>query len=149
MPEQSQNTTRHAESPASHKKEEYKMANVYEIKTSDTKKSRAKNLKYQGVSVFEDTTTKLCHGEFAIQRKVLRGNEEIVVTEIVNFEHGLLQNRKDLGDAEYFEQGVLHREDGPAVICDWGNWEEWWHHETLVMIRTTNKITSDIAQRLI
>ena len=137
------------------------MANVYEIKTSDTKKSRAKNLKYQGVSVFEDTTTELCHGEFAIQRKVLRGNEELVVTEIVNFEHGLLQNRKDsegcivpayrtdLGDAEYFERGVLHREDSPAVICDWGNWEEWWHHGTLVMIRTTNKITSDIARRLI
>ena len=136
------------------------MANVYEIKTSDTKKSRAKNLKYQGVSIFEDTSTKPCHGEFAIQRKTARDGGETVITEIVNFEHGLLQNRKDsdglvvpayrtdLGDAEYFENGLLHREDGPAVICDWGNWEEWWHHGTLVMIRTTNKITSEIARRL-
>lgn len=136
------------------------MANVYEIKTSDTKKSRAKNLKYQGVSIFEDSSAKPCHGEFSVQRNVFRGGEEISVTEIVNFEHGLLQNRKDsdglivpayrtdLGDAEYFENGLLHRENGPAVICDWGNWEEWWHHGTLVMIRTTNKITSEITQRL-
>lgn len=109
------------------------MANVYEIKTSDTKKSRAKNLKYQGVSIFEDSSAKPCHSEFSVQRNVLRGGEEISVTEIVNFEHGLLQNRKDpegfvvpayrtdLGDAEYFENGLLHCENGPVVICDWGN----------------------------
>lgn len=137
------------------------MANVYEIKTSDTKKSRAKNLKYQGGAIFEDSSSKPCHGELSVQRNVLRGGEEISVTKIVNFEHGLLQNRKDsegfvvpayrtdLGDAEYFENGILHRENGLAVICDWGNWEEWWQHGTLVMIRTTSKITLEIVKRLV
>ncbi len=137
------------------------MTNVYEIKTNDTRKSRAKNLKYQGVSIFDDKTTNPCHGEFSIQRKIIRNGDETTITETVNFRHGLLQNRRDseglivpayrtdFGDAEYFENGLLHRENGPAVICDWGNWEEWWHQGSLVMIRTTNKITSEIARRLV
>lgn len=124
------------------------MTKIYRIKTHDKTKSRARNLKYQGVTIYQEQNNFARDGEYS------NGHET------VHFTHGLLNNsvdsdgfakpayQNDKGDAEYFENGLLNREAAPAVIRDWGVWEEWWHHGELVLIQTTRKVTAEIVGRV-
>lgn len=94
------------------------MTKIYRIKTHDKTKSRARNLKYQGVTIYQEQNNFARDGEYS------NGHET------VHFTHGLLNNsvdsdgfakpayQNDKGDAEYFENGLLNREAAPAVIRD-------------------------------
>lgn len=105
-----------------------------ELKTSDTKYSKSECLKYQGISIFNDM--KPCHGEY-----IMRGFTK-------RFKNGLLHGGKstngtvlpayetDEGHVEFFENGLIHRENAPAIISNWGDWEEWWYYGTLLLIRS-------------
>jgi hypothetical protein len=59
---------------------------------------------------------------------------------IVRLKEGFLSNHKREdgeilpaveawdGHTEWWEKGLLHREDGPAVLSDGGEWEEYWEN---------------------
>lgn len=117
---------------------------MFEIQTNDNRMSRSQNLKFQGVSIFNDVTQKPCNGTYETNGTIVR------------FKNGLLHGGKneehfDLpayqteeGHIEFFENGLLHRENAPAVISDWGDWEEYWNHGELILIKSANKIELDI-----
>jgi hypothetical protein len=44
------------------------------------------------------------------------------------------------GHTEWWEEGQLHRENGPAVIAMHGTWEEYWLHGDMVMIRVYGSV---------
>lgn len=45
------------------------------------------------------------------------------------------------GHEEWWENGIPHRHDGPAVISESGGWKEYWSHGELGLIRSENEIT--------
>jgi hypothetical protein len=65
---------------------------------------------------------------------------------IVRVKDGFLSNRLDSngellpavetanGHTEWWEAGLLHRRDGPAVFSDGGAWQEWWEEGRLLRI---------------
>lgn len=120
--------------------------NEIELKTSDKRYSRAVNLKYQEVSVFSDVTKKPCDGEYNVDGTFVR------------FRNGLLHGGKgpdgfdvpayetEDGHCEYFTNGLLHREGMPAVISDFGEWEEWWLHGKLIMIRASGRFKAELEK---
>lgn len=119
---------------------------IVELKTSDTSYSKAECLKYQSITIINDITQKPCHGEYSNKGFTTR------------FKNGLLHGGKspdgidlpayesDSGHAEFYENGLLHRENAPAVISNWGDWEEWWCHGQLTIIRTSGKINKKIGE---
>lgn len=121
------------------------MDNIVELQTDDRTMSKSENLKYSGVTVFNDVTRKPCDGEYNIDGTIIR------------FKDGLLHGGKtpdgldvpayetETGHTEFFENGLLHRDGYPAVISDWGNWEEWWSHGNLIFIRARGSIKSELV----
>jgi hypothetical protein len=67
---------------------------------------------------------------------------------IVRLNDGFLSNQDDGeggtlpaveaedGHTEWWENGFLHREEGPAVITDGGTWEEYWEKGLLERIES-------------
>jgi hypothetical protein len=106
---------------------------MIEVATSDKGKSRSRYLKFLG-GTFMSEGMKIADGDYLIEEVILR------------FKDGQLHGGTDVNGGaraavefpdthhEYWEGGVLHRADGPAVITDWGNWEEWWSRGELVKI---------------
>ena len=123
------------------------MNETIEMKTPEIKYSKSECLKYQGVTVFNDVSQKPCDGEYT-------GSDTIV-----RFKNGLLHGDKtpdgldipayetETGHTEYFKNGFLHREKGPAVITDWGEWEEWWNDGELILIRARGTFKTEIEKK--
>lgn len=123
------------------------MNETIEMKTPDIKYSKSECLKYQGVTVFNDVSQKPCDGEYTVSETIVR------------FRNGLLHSDKTLdgldipayetetGHTEYFKNGFLHREKGPAVITDWGDWEEWWNEGELIFIRARGTFKTEIEKK--
>lgn len=119
---------------------------ILEINNPDIKLSKCLNLKYQGITIFNDISKKPMNGEFNVSGDIIR------------FKNGLLHGGKspdgndipafetEDGHVEFFENGLLHRENFPAVISDFGDWEEWWNHGNLIYIRTSAKINVETEQ---
>lgn len=117
---------------------------MFEIQTNDKSLSHSENLKYLGVTIFNDETKKPCNGIYESFGQTVR------------FKNGLLHGGKneenqdvpayetEAGHCEFWENGLLHRESGPAVISDWGNWEEYWNHGELILIKSENKIETEV-----
>jgi hypothetical protein len=75
-----------------------------------------------------------------------------VAGDISRFKHGLLHGGTGLdgedqpaiellnGHTEWWEEGQLHRDKGPAVISQGGTWEEFWYHGELVSIRVYGSV---------
>lgn len=116
----------------------------YALKTNDKKLSHSRCLKYQNVTVFNDSTKKPMTGVFEVSSGTLRfldglldggrnsdGQQEIPAYEAND------------GHVEYWDHGVIHRDGKPAVISDFGNWEEWWYHGNLLMIKSGSRIIVD------
>ena len=122
------------------------MEEMYELKTNDTSYSRAVNLKYQGVSVFEDKTQKPMHGEYQTGEEILRFKDGLLHggTDTDGIDMPAYENQD--GCSEFFCNGLLHRDNAPAVIRDFGTWEEWWFQGNLLEIRATVKIEKQIAE---
>ena len=123
------------------------MNETIEMKTPDIKYSKSECLKYQGVTVFNDVSQKPCDGEYTVSDTIVR------------FRNGLLHGDKtpdgldipayetETGHTEYFKNGFLHREKGPAVITDWGDWEEWWNEGELIFIRARGTFKTEIEKK--
>ena len=123
------------------------MNETIEMKTPDIKYSKSECLKYQGVTVFNDVSQKPCDGEYTVSDTIVR------------FRKGLLHGDKtpdgldipayetETGHTEYFKNGFLHREKGPAVITDWGDWEEWWNEGELILIRARGTFKTEIEKK--
>lgn len=123
------------------------MNEIIEMKTPDIKYSKSECLKYQGVTVFNDVSQKPCDGEYTVSDTIVR------------FRNGLLHGDKtpdgldipayetETGHTEYFKNGFLHREKGPAVITDWGDWEEWWNEGKLIFIRARGTFKTEIEKK--
>lgn len=123
------------------------MNETIEMKTPDIKYSKSECLKYQGVTVFNDVSQKPCDGEYTVSDTIVR------------FRNGLLHGDKtpdgldipayetETGHTEYFKNGFLHREKGPAVITDWGDWEEWWNEGELILIRARGTFKTEIEKK--
>jgi hypothetical protein len=104
------------------------------LRTSDISKSRGLFLKFLGKQVGNSEEGKVCHGDYAIKETIIR------------FKDGYFHGGADTegnpqpaiecgdGHTEWWEDGYLHRENGPAIISDYGDWEEYWEHGKLVMI---------------
>lgn len=122
------------------------MNEIIEMKAPDIKYSKSECIKYQGVTVFSDTTKKPCDGEYSVSDTIVR------------FKNGLLHGgttpdgldipayETESGHTEYFKNGFLHRENGPAVISDWGDWEEWWNNGDLILIRANGSVKTEIEK---
>lgn len=123
------------------------MNEIIEIKTPDKSYSKSECLKYQGVTVFNDVTQKPCDGQYMVSETIVR------------FRNGLLHGGKtpdgldipayetESGHTEYFENGLLHRVNAPAVISDWGDWEEWWNEGELIFIRAKGSLETEIEKK--
>ena len=123
------------------------MNETIEMKTPDIKYSKSECLKYQGVTVFNDVSQKPCDGEYTVSDTIVR------------FRNGLLHGDKtpdgldipayetETGHTEYLKNGFLHREKGPAVITDWGDWEEWWNEGELILIRARGTFKIEIEKK--
>ena len=125
------------------------MNEIIEMKTPDKDKSYSKSecLKYQGVTVFNDVSQKPCDGQYMVSDTIVR------------FRNGLLHGGKapdgldipayetETGHTEYFENGFLHRVNGPAVISDWGDWEEWWNEGELILIRARSSLKTELEKK--
>jgi hypothetical protein len=106
-----------------------------EFKTNDRSHSRSRYLKFLGATVGNKKTGIPCEGDYNVNGDISR------------FRNGLLHGGKGLegedqpaiellnGHTEWWEDGQLHRDRGPAVISQGGAWEEFWHHGELVLIR--------------
>ena len=122
------------------------MNEIIEMKTPDKSYSKSECLKYQGVTVFNDVSQKPCDGQY------------IVSDTTVRFKNGLLHGGKtpdgldipayetETGHTEYFENGFLHRVNGPAVISDWGDWEEWWNKGELILIKASETLKTEVEK---
>jgi len=124
--------------------ETVKIGGFLELKTHDVRYSRSAFLKY-AKKTFGDKADGAMHGEYLIDGVITR------------FHNGLLHGGTDIAGepqpavilpdnhTEWWEMGVLHRDEGPAVISKFGDWEEFWVRGTLVMIRSKEKITPNPA----
>lgn len=123
------------------------MNEIIEMKTPDKSYSKSECLKYQGVTVFNDVSQKPCDGQYMVSDTIVR------------FRNGLLHGGKvpdgldipayetETGHTEYFENGFLHRVNGPAVISDWGDWEEWWNEGELILIRARSSLKTELEKK--
>lgn len=123
------------------------MNEIIEMKTPDKSYSKSECLKYQGVTVFNDVSQKPCDGQYMVSDTIVR------------FRNGLLHGGKtpdgldipayetETGHTEYFENGLLHRVNGPAVISDWGDWEEWWNEGELILIRARGFLKTELEKK--
>ena len=123
------------------------MNEIIEMNMPDVKYSKSECLKYQGVTVFSDSTQKPCDGEYSVSDTIVR------------FRNGLLHGgttpdgldipayETETGHTEYFKNGLLHRENAPAVISDWGDWEEWWNEGKLVLIKTKASLKTELETK--
>ena len=121
------------------------MEELYQLKTQDNNYSRSINRKYQGVTIFDDKTHKPLQGEFVIGDDIVRFQNGLLHSGIGADGEKLAAYENKNGDVEFWEQGLLHRENAPAVIRDFGTWEEWWYHGQLVEIRAAVKIEKQIT----
>jgi hypothetical protein len=106
-----------------------------EFRTNDKSYSRSLYLKFLGATVGNKQTGVPCSGDYNVNGDISR------------FKNGLLHGGTGMegeaqpaiellnGHTELWEDGYLHRENGPAVITRQGTWEEFWIHGELMMIR--------------
>ena len=111
-----------------------------EIITTDKSYSHSRYLKFLGVVVGNQKTGVVCNGDYTVNGDISR------------FKNGLLHGGKGLdgedqpaiefadGHTEWWENGLLHRDKGPAIISDYGTWEEFWQQGELIMIHTYGAI---------
>ena len=113
------------------------MNEIIEMKTPDKSYSKSECLKYQGVTVFNDVSQKPCDGQYMVSDTIVR------------FRNGLdiPAYETETGHTEYFENGFLHRVNGPAVISDWGDWEEWWNEGELILIRARSSLKTELEKK--
>jgi len=124
--------------------EQINLGNFNELKTDDIRFSRSVFLKYAG-KTFGSAKNEALHGEKLIDGIITR------------FHNGLLHGGTNFvgepqpavilpdNHTEWWEMGKLHNEEGPAVISKFGDWEEFWVHGQLVMIRAKEEITPNPA----
>jgi hypothetical protein len=98
-------------------------------------RTRSLYIKYMRKTVGNQSAGEAMQGEYAIENTIMR------------FEKGLLHGGKDVygdeqpaieipnGHVEWWDHGEIHRDGAPAIITQYGEWEEWWSHGTLVEIR--------------
>jgi hypothetical protein len=107
---------------------------VIKLEKATKKDSRGLFLEFLGKSIYDGEAAGPINGDRVIQGVVIR------------FEGGYIHGGKDIdgnsqpaiecGDThtEWWEKGYLHREDGPAIISEFGDWEEYWDRGKLVAI---------------
>jgi hypothetical protein len=95
---------------------------------------------YIGKTFQNENTGKALNGEYLISDVILR------------FEDGLLSGGTDYGGeeqpavvltnghTEWWNKGKPHRDEGPAIITKFGDWEEYWFQGKLVTIRAKGDI---------
>jgi hypothetical protein len=100
------------------------------------KRTRSLYIKYLRKTIGNQVTGEPMTGEHAIENSILRFDSE-----------GRFHGGKDVygdllpaiempnGHLEWWDHGELHRAGGPAVITQYGDWEEWWHYGELIEIR--------------
>ena len=118
---------------------------MFEIQTSDKRLSRSQNLKYLGVTVFSDDTKKPCNGTYDCNVTIVRFSNGLLNGGINEEKLEVPAYETEEGHSEYWKNGLLHRENAPAVISDWGNWEEYWNNGELVAIKSASKIEMNIG----
>jgi hypothetical protein len=106
-----------------------------EFRTNDKSPSRSLYLKLLGATVGTKETGGPCNGDYNVNGDISR------------FKDGLLHGGADAegeaqpavelldGHTEWWKEGLLHRDGGPAVVTGHGTWEEFWLRGELVMIR--------------
>lgn len=119
-----------------------KLSDTYNrYETHDENLSRALYKKYFSQPVLSQEEGKLCDGEYNIKNTIARFKN--------GFLHGGVNSEGEPQPAiecgfqnhvEWWEDGKLHRENGPAVITEFGNWEEFWLQGQLQEIRCLGSI---------
>jgi hypothetical protein len=117
-----------------------RVGDVFELKTQDARYSRSAFLKYAD-KTFGNSDNASMNGEYLIDNVIVR------------FKNGFLHGGTDFvsepqpavilpdNHTEWWDMGRLHRNDGPAVVSKFGDWEEFWTHGTLILIRSKDPVT--------
>jgi hypothetical protein len=104
------------------------------LEGAEEKDSRGLFLKFRGKRIWDGEAKEAINGDRVIKDVIIR------------FAGGYIHGGKDPGGngqpaiecgdthTEWWEDGVPHRDDGPAVISDFGDWEEYWERGKLVSI---------------
>jgi hypothetical protein len=97
-------------------------------------KSRALFLKFLGKKIWDGEAKEAIWGERVIKGVVIRFADGYIHGGIDA--DGAAQPAIECNDShtEWWTEGYLHREDGPAVISEFGDWEEYWDRGKLVSI---------------
>jgi hypothetical protein len=108
---------------------------VVRIDKPGIEKSRALFLKFSGKRIWDEETKLAINGDRIVKDTVIRFSDGYIHGGIDS--EGSPQPAIECDDThtEWWENGVPHREDGPAVVSDFGDWEEYWNHGELLLIR--------------
>lgn len=114
---------------------------------SGTALSKSRCLEYAGVTIFNASTKRPMTGSWTTSSGIIRFMDGLLNGGRDNIRHVDLPAYEAFdGHVEYWEKGMLHREHKPAVISDYGNWEEWWYHGKLLMINSNSRIVFEGAE---
>jgi hypothetical protein len=114
------------------------MNGMVKLEDAALDKSRALFLKFMGKRIGDNETAAAVDGDRVIKADTFDC--------VIRFRDGFIHGGKDPdgnpqpaiecvnAHTEWWEDGWLHRDGGPAVIHDFGDWEEYWDHGNLVAI---------------
>ena len=98
--------------------------------------SRSRFLQYVGVAVRNNKTGNVCNGHHAIGDTIACFNGGLLHSCVGTDGKPKPAIEQGDGHLEWWDNGRLHRFGGPAVIAEYGAWEEFWVHGELIMIHS-------------
>jgi hypothetical protein len=107
---------------------------MVKLENVSEKNSKTYFPQYSGKIISDETGKQKMEGERFVKGVIIRFKDGYI-----HGGQGVEGNSQpaiECGDSqvEYWENGYLHREDGPAIIAEFGDWEEYWDHGKLVYI---------------
>jgi hypothetical protein len=112
------------------------------IEGATIKDSRGLFLKFLGNNIYDTELGTALEGQRRIDGTILR------------FKGGKIHGGKDVEGndqpaiectdvhTEWWEDGLIHKDNGPAIISQFGDWEEYWNHGVLqnIIVRKPDNI---------
>jgi hypothetical protein len=118
---------------------------MVKLENTDREMSRSLFLKFEGKTISEESGKSAIQGERIVKGVIVRFKDGYIHggTDSDGFPQAAIECRDQ--HKEWWENGRLHHESGPAVISDFGDWEEYWNQGELVSIyqRGTGPRVSD------
>jgi hypothetical protein len=108
---------------------------MVKLEGADESKSRALFAKFQGVRIWDNAANAYSNGEVLLEDgTIIRYKDGFIhaVPDEENYPVPAVECTDS--HVEFWEDGHIHRDDFPAVISEYGDWEEYWSKGKLVAI---------------